>query len=110
MQRGILISIASFGSIIAGWHSAPALKGVAAVEVVMDTILPPQQNCIEDDKQEWQWNEGQGKKKRKNRGGETNSDYSPGFDARVLLFNFFDHARDFLGSFWRSTGGLEEVS
>jgi len=34
---------ASEGSTIAGWHSAAALNGVDEVEVVRETILPPQQ-------------------------------------------------------------------
>ena len=37
---------ASEGSTIAGWHSAAALKGVFATEVVSETILPPQQKPI----------------------------------------------------------------
>lgn len=36
---------ASLGSTMAGWHSAPILKGFSGVLAVKEITLEPQQNC-----------------------------------------------------------------
>lgn len=36
---------ASLASTIAGWHSAPILKGFSGVPAVKEITLEPQQNC-----------------------------------------------------------------